>query len=499
MAGARKKENSQELVKFLKSIQDDKTYKEIARGISFPEEEIRKIFEGERVPSYNVLSDILVYLGINPDVIKKLSENDGVLLFKYWDDLYPDEEHIEHIRDVIKEIMYEKNIEHRQVVKNFGTASSYVSAMLSGLCAVSYNSLVRFAEALEETPVSILYRLKGRTKIQKCKNQFEKKLKQVRMENEWSIEDAANICQLTPYKYSKIEQGEVKLEIRTLLRICKRMKLDIEEIGNLAIEGKILLDKDSLKEAIQNKRKYIITKSACEKDLEEELFKICRYKKLSMNSKIYETHNVITLIFMILASEIKTKEKYKHEIIFYLKKLKEGEKGDIYKPLMIYSIPNNEDGTPATMSQIFTYYRNELGYSFAEIAKLSGLSKGYISNRNQKNDFHNIRFIDKVFTSVQIPMSVGVEMMIKDKTEKIGKNNLEEIISVNKLILAMKETTIWTFWKERISLDTLTSIFKIIYGSGDAVMKYTQIKNLPLPEKYNDSEFEYRERESDFE
>jgi hypothetical protein len=48
-----------------------------------------------------------------------------------------------------------------------------------------------------------------------------------------------------------------------------------------------------------------------------------------------------------------------------------------------------------TMSDVFSVYKKELGYSFLEISKISGISKGYISNRNQSDDF-DIAFMNKV-------------------------------------------------------------------------------------------------------
>lgn len=482
MAGAKKKEISKTLPVYLESIRNGVEYKDIAKGVYVSEHEIIKIFTGRKNPSYAILTSILEYFGIGKEKIEELANKDSILLYEYWSNLYPQEASIKDLNNVVREEMYKKNITSRDMVKAFKVAQSYVSAVLSGIYPVSYNNLVTIAPALGETPLSILNKLKGRQEIMKARIEFSDILKNQRASKNITIDNASMLCQLSRTNYTNIEKGDKKIEPKTLEKICKGLKLDIEKIGEVAIAGKIVLNEKELRELYSNKRTRYVSKE--EVLLENEIFELAKYEKITLYSMSYNADTIIVLLLMILCSELKTKEKGKNEILYYLNCLKNSKDEEIYKDLRCLEVPT-ENGEPENILQAFTYYRESFNWSFMQLSKVTGYSKSYLSNRTKdlKNPL-SLKFVEKVFPIINMPMSYNITLMIRQR----GIEKCKKSIRVSEIIERFKEYPIISFWGEAISYRTIEDIFKILFdNSKDAPDKYLALKKLPLPIEYTNS------------
>ena len=492
MAGPMKQETSEFLAIYLNDLKSkDKkklTYKEIGKRTGCVTETIRKIYEGKMVPAYPILKDILECYDIEEEKIKELADEDAVLLYKYWDFLYPEESSTSEMISVIREMMNEKGVSFREVVKSYGVSQSYVSAMLNGQIGVSYNCVKRFSKALNIETKDLIYKLKDRSEINERKREFTEFLISVREYNNWTIEDTAKLCGFIPAKYKRIEEADMDIEVATIVKIAKGIKIDLEELGRLAINAKILWNIEGFENAISNKKKIMLTKNNIGRHFEDFLLDLCKYDKISMASISYNSRAIVTLLIMILMGELKTTDKYKSEIIYYLSQIKKGNDSAIflqYDNLGLFKDKNVvKDSTP-TMSEVFERYKEAFGYSFLQISKIANISKGYISNKNQANDFGDLKFTSKVFPATNIPISMGIELIIRDRELERKKDALtEDVISVTKIINKLKNYPLWIFGDNKVDIEGIKEIFKIIYGTGDAVSKYEKLKRLPLPEKY---------------
>jgi len=249
----------------------------------------------------------------------------------------------------------------------------------------------------------------------------------------------------------------------------------------LAIEARVLFEIEEFEEIVSGKKNIILDRNPNSRDIEEFLFETCRYKRISSGAVSYNSKAIVTLLFLILSNEMNSREKFKGEIIYYLTQLRSGNDKDIYKKFDFTGITKSDD---VKLQEIFARYKDEFGYSFLQIAKLSGFSKGYISNRNQSKDFLGMNFIIRVLPAVNIPLSIGVEVMIKERLFDTDVTETCETITVNKLVASMKKNPIWTYLGEDVSVESFKEILKIIFGTGDSVDKYRRIQKISLPESY---------------
>jgi len=481
--GAKKKENSKVLKTYLDKLNTGVNYTEIARSSGSTSEKIIKVFAGQRVPPYDLLVDILDYFDVEniKDVICELSKKDGVLLFNYWDNIYPEEVSIKELRQVIIELMKKKKLTSRDVAKKFNTTQNYISSIVSGNTEISYNCVKSFSEVFDITPVELINKLKNRQQISLKRDEFTRCLVEARQSLDFTAEHIAEICKISVYRYIKIEQADVEIKIKMSEKICKVLKLDLEYLGKLAIEARVLFEIEEFEEIVSGKKNIILDRNPNSRDIEEFLFETCRYKRISSGAVSYNSKAIVTLLFLILSNEMNSREKFKGEIIYYLTQLRSGNDKDIYKKFDFTGITKSDD---VKLQEIFARYKDEFGYSFLQIAKLSGFSKGYISNRNQSKDFLGMNFIIRVLPAVNIPLSIGVEVMIKERLFDTDVTETCETITVNKLVASMKKNPIWTYLGEDVSVESFKEILKIIFGTGDSVDKYRRIQKISLPESY---------------
>lgn len=469
MAKSKSKETSNLLAGYIRTIMCSDPAGKLSSITEYPKEIACRVYEGTKTPRWDQLMLILDYYGANIDDVYELAEQDSIIKFDYWNNLYPKEEPIQNIRFLLKELMQEKNLTTLMLAKKIQIQSSYISSLLSGAYPVSYSVLAKIATVLEETPASILNKFKGRGYLGFYRQQFSDMVKNARVDRGYSIETASKVCMLSAKTYIKIENGEMILTKYMLTRLCKGLGIDIKLATELASKSRLMLQTEEFNEYIGKSDRYGKIDEDANYDIDSVVEMFAAYKNIQSNQFGFYSNDILVILILAINNE---NEKYRGELIQYLKGLGVDKGREIYKKLMLVDLPDPD----ITLSQAFSEYKSFMGYSFLEISKISGVSKGYISNKNQKGDF-DLCFIEKVYPVVNLPFAFGIELYIRKMIK--DKNIIrDESAPLNTLTRRLNERSSVKFGEKMVMTEDLVKVCNTIFSTETAIDKYYIINGI---------------------
>jgi len=474
------------LTEFFNKIDYEKDLKKLVKYTGYPKADLVKVFAGSRIPPFAVLTRILEFYKIDIKIIYEFAKKESTLCYFYWENLFPEEAPLNELKYVVRELMFEQNKSQRDLAIEHKTALTYISGILTGRTIVTHNSLKKFSKSFGLEPMELLNKLKNRKNIITKKKEFSQRIEKARVENGYTPEQASSLCQLSIYKYMDLEEAEIVVGVPTILRLCRGLRLDFKEIGELALEAKIILEKEEFDNILAKKKKIMLGRSEYEKKLEDEIFLMCcyenishnqstKYSSITMQTVTYNTLTVFTLFILALCNDFDGSEKYKNYIVYYLNQMNKGNDKELYKAFDFLNLLKNDD---ISMADIFEKHKEMYGLSYSQIGKMSNFTKGYISNKHKNDDFGDTSFLEKIFGAVNIPYCVGLHLHLKKKRKEI----IEESISLHKIFSIFENTTVWIFRGKKVEKSTINGILTIIFSQGEAIEKYNKLKELKYPE-----------------
>lgn len=472
--GMRKKEVSKILVDYIKNLRDEEDSDELLAKIAgCINSQMTNILSYKRMPRYAELMNLLTYYCCPVQDLLDIAQKDPIVKFEYWNELYPEEDVRENFRFYIREILQKQNMEIQELGEKSGVSAPYISSVLSGRYEVTYYLIHAFSKTFGMTENEFLEGFRGRKEIAVKRNLFAKKIAQARDNIGYTVPQAAKLLGVTEIRYRKIEEAADMITGKGLLRLCKLFRIDAREIGKTALDAHIVSDEEFIEEIIQDNNfvlQYMEDKFFAPKELIKD---VLAYDKVSIKQRVCPTRNILICIILFLRND---KEQYRGEIMQYLKNI---GKDRPYKKLMLFNVEDNNE----TLSDVFTYYKKEMGYSFLEISKIAGISKGYISNRNQADDF-DISFMDKVFPILNIPLSCGIDMYL----DKISRNSIKkkrEILNGRRLIQKMKQKKFVCYNNLLVPTETIEYMINNIFDSELTTIDAYNLNQIELQKSIN--------------
>lgn len=460
--GKRSKEVSIILVDYIKSLRDenesDALLAKIAGCIN---SQMTSVLSYKRMPRYTEVMNLMAYYCCPKQELFDIAQKDPIVKFEYWDELYPEEDTKENLRFYIREELQKRRVNILELGKKSEVSSPYISSVLSGRYEVTYYLIKKLAKTLGMTEDEFLEGYRGRKEIAKKRILLAHKIAQARDDIGYTVPQAAKMLGVTEVRYMKIEEAADMITGKGILRLCKIFRIDAREIGKIALEAHIVVDGEIIEEIIKNDNfvpQYMEEKFFTPKELVRN---VLAYEKVSIKQSVCSTRNLLTCIILFLHND---KEQYRGEILQYLKNL---SKDRPYKKLMLF----DAEGNLKTPSDVFACYKKELGYSFLEISRIAGVSKGYISNRNQANDF-DIPFMNKIFPVLSIPLSCGIEMYLEKASEGDKKR---EVLNGRRILQKMKEKKFVCYNNRLIPTKTIEYMVDNIF---DSELTWIDIYNL---------------------
>ena len=460
--GMKKKEVSKILVDYIKGLRDENESDELLAKIDgCVNRQMSNVLAYKRMPRYAEVMNLMTYYCAPIQDLLDIAQKDPVVKFDYWNELYPEEDIRENFRFYIREVLQESGMTLLDLSKKSGVTAPYISSVLSGRYEVTYYLIQTFSKTLGMTEDEFLDGYRGRKGIAQKRKLLARRIAETREDLGYTVSQAAELLGITETRYLKIEESSDVIMGKSLLRLCKLFRIDAKEIGKMALDAHLVVDGDVIEDIIKNDKfvpQYMEGKFFAPKEIIKE---VLAYEKVSIKQDVCLTRNLLTCIILFLHND---KEQYRGEIMQYLKNL---TKDRPYKKLMMFKAKEDMK----TMSDVFSVYKKELGYSFLEISKISGISKGYISNRNQSDDF-DVAFMNKVFPVLNIPLSCGIEMYL-EKISQNSKKKKREVLNGRRVLLKMKEKRYVCYDNRLIPTKTIEIMVNNIFdGELSTIDKY---------------------------
>lgn len=475
------KKNYKEIGDFVASLYpEDVSFIKIGKELGVSSSYLHKIFEGEEKPIYSFLLKLVENAGGTEKTIKREADNNGMLLFYYWKNLYPEERDIKDLNIIIRNEIDERKLTRKQFCMMADMRPNNLYSIETGSYAISYAKLKKIADALNVSTNSLIKKLLDK-QLSKETFALAEILIRERKERGWNIVEASEALRIPYRKYERLEKGAGKIAYKYLPQLASEYGLDFNElltmVYNNNLISKPLPSLDDYNSAIKKKETRVKTG-----EVDKYLMSLLSYEKIKASydnkANTYKTSTIIVLMYLILTNQSKTKEQHKLEIIYYLKNI---HNKDFICDRLIrnsgLSLKNNN------IEDIFEYYKEYYQFSYSELAELTGISKSTINQTYRKALFRDPHSCDVIYGMMGIPSSVGYEYIISQKEKEVTKPD-NVFIDINDIQSDLSKRVYWSFYGQKIVADALVKIFSIITDKAiSPTDKYYEIKRINLFKK----------------
>lgn len=430
-----------------------------ALGVSYTY--LNRVFAGEEFPKYKILVNLISCLNLPESKIREEADTNGMIMFYYWDNLYPDEKSLEYLGPIIRNEVDTKKISRKDMCAETGIRLNYYYSIETMESTISYEVLCLISKYIGISPCELMKKLLNKAFL---KDIFALStiLKNNRINKGWDEETASTYLGIPVSKYVRLENGKGKIAYKYLEKLSKVYELNFDNLLKTVYFNNLLSN------PLPSIEDYSFPKKNTSRKIKTNILNkyiknLLQYEKITVSiygqrTYSFSTNTLLTLFYLILTNETKTRELHKNEILFYLKNRKSTKLicDDMIKSSG-FSVEKNQ------IEEIFEYYKDYYLYSYSEIGTFANVSKASVHQLYRKGVFQEPYTLDKVFGIIGIPSSVGYEYQFrKDKEDLIINGNIKKRIKVEEIIKDLKEKNVWLFYKNKYSSAYLVKVLETI-------------------------------------
>lgn len=441
------------------SIED--IVREVRRlGTELPQKKtIVNFFDNKRLPkSFESFMTLCSILDVEEKMVEKWGKTEPAFLFSYLNEVRPDAPDIKYLGVMIR--VKNEKYSLSEIAEKTGILASSISRLEYKTSNISYDTFVRLCEFYGEKPLDVLNQYAAYPEYIKATENIPKYIYNGMELSGVTRAEAPAELGFSKDKFEKLLMGRGRFFVEDIRTLSVRFGLSAETLYGLAYKAHLNGVSNDFKEATKSGRIPLGERKVT--DLTDI---ILRYKKVSDDKNVVETHTLLVLIYMILLS--KNTDDYKEEIKYYLEHLK--DKGLLYKDF----IEMRPSWEALDSVELFNEIRNQKKCLSTTLSKEIGYSSAHIMNIcNKKVPFLPIA-VDKICREV------GVSPVILLEGYMDSSNAERDTASIWDVIATVQATIVWNMEGTTVRTNTLSYVFRTIFNEKlNASQKYKEIKSL---------------------